>query len=736
MKKQGLRLFLGAACLLLLLGHGGRVWQLPFVSVLDAYFYDVRLRLTMPGGVDERVVIVDIDEKSLEQVGRWPWNRLRLAELARRLSDDYQVAVLGFDVVFAEADESSGLPVLDALAASQLKGNAAYQAALRAMRDSLDYDRQFADALRGRPVVLGYYFSGLTEAQRNGSLPPAVLAPEALAGRPVRPVSWQGYGANLPLFQAAAAGAGHFNPIVDDDGSARRVPLIVEFEGRHYEALALAVVRTLLGKSELRPGGAAGQAAIDWLDVLSGMGDLRIPVDENLAALVPYRGREGSFRYIPAVDVLQGQIPHEQLAGRIVLVGTTAPGLMDLRSTPVGAAYPGVEVHANLIAGMLGADIKETPRFAVRFEVLQLLLCGALLMLLLPRLSPIRASWLALFVLLAGIALNLSLWQFANLALPVATLVLCVLLLYSLNMSWGYFVQTRSKRQFAALFGQYVPPELVDVMANDPENYSMAGRNQELTVLFSDIRGFTGLSEGMAPRALAHLMNDYFGAMTDVIRQNRGTLDKYIGDAIMAFWGAPVDDAQNARHAVLTALAMQQRLRALDDDFRARGWPVLRAGTGINTGMMTVGDMGSRHRKAYTVMGDAVNLASRLEGITKEYGVDIVVGEATQAKVPDVVFRELDRVRVKGKDQPIAIFEPLGLAAEVAPAALAELALWHSALQSYRAAAWEEAGLKIYNLQQQAPHCRLYALYAERLAALRANPPAGPWDAVTNFQTK
>jgi adenylate cyclase len=736
LKKHLLRIVLGALCGLLLLGHAGRFWQIPFVSALDAYLYDARLRLTMPDSVDPGVVIVDIDERSLGEVGRWPWRRDLLADLVQRLTDDYGAAVVGFDVVFAEPDESSGLAVLEDLGRRQLRDESGFQRALAELRPQLDYDKRFADALRKRPVVLGYYFSSTQATSQAGVLPAPVFAAGSFAGQEIPFVSWQGYGANLPELQQAAASGGHFNPLVDFDGSSRRVPLIVEFAGQYYEALSLAVLRTLLGKAEVRPGFPEPGGQLEWLDVVGERGMVRIPVDENATALIPYRGYERSFPYVSAVDVLQGKADAGLFKGRVVMVGTTAPGLMDLRSTPVGAAYPGVEVHANLIAGMLAGTIKEKPGYVMAIETIQLLLVGGLLVLLLPLLSPLRVSLLTLGTLTAMLLFNVWLWSTANLVLPLAASLLLILLLYALNMSWGYFIESRSKRQFAELFGQYVPPELVDEMARNPESYSMEGRNAELSVLFADIRSFTSLSEGMAPKELAHLMNDYFGAMTDVIRAQRGTLDKYIGDAIMAFWGAPVADAEHARHAVLTALAMQQAVAALAEPFRARGWPPVHIGIGINSGTMTVGDMGSPVRKAYTVMGDAVNLASRLEGITKEYGVGIVVGEATRQALPDMAFRELDRVRVKGKDEPVTIYEPLGSAAAISPAEHEELRQWQQALRLYRSADWDGAELQIYNLQKDAPERRLYALYTERIVALRKNPPAGNWDGTTTFLTK
>ena len=719
-----------------MLGHAGRLWQIPFVTALDAYLYDVRVRLAMPNTVDQRVVIVDIDERSLGEIGHWPWGRDVLAKLVDRLIEDYRVAVLGFDVVFAEPDESSGLKVLEAVGRQQLKGEAGFQRALAELRHSLDYDQLFADSLRGRPVVLGYYFSGSSSAQQAGVLPPPVFPAGSFAGSAIPFVSWDGFGANLPLLQKAAASGGHFNPLIDFDGSSRRVPLVVEFKGAYYEALSLAVVRTLLGNAKLTPGFPDGEKTIEWFDVEGERGGLRIPVDENAAALIPYRGYEHSFPYYSAVDILKGQVAAEHLAGRVVLIGTTAPGLMDLRSTPVGGAFPGVEAHANLIAGMLAGTVKEKPGYVLALDVLQILLFGGMLAALLPLLSPLRASALAAATLATTLGISLWLWQSANLVMPLAASVLLTALLYALNMSWGYFVESRTKRQFTDLFGQYVPPELVDEMAKNPESYSMEGRNEELTVLFADIRSFTSLSEGMEPRELTHMMNDYLGAMTDVIRTNRGTLDKYIGDAIMAFWGAPVGDPENARHAVLTALSMLRALKGLAEPFRARGWPELKVGIGINTGMMTVGDMGSPVRKAYTVMGDPVNLASRLEGITKEYGVDIVVGELTRERVGDVTFRELDRVRVKGKDEPVSIYEPLGLTAELPAAVLDELKLWQHALRLYRVREWEQAELQLYNLARREPGCRLYALYAERIVTLRADPPEEDWGGVTNFQTK
>jgi adenylate cyclase len=306
-----------------------------------------------------------------------------------------------------------------------------------------------------------------------------------------------------------------------------------------------------------------------------------------------------------------------------------------------------------------------------------------------------------------------------------------------MNMAYGYFVESRSKRQFTELFGQYVPPELVDKMAEDPQKYNMEPKAAELTILFSDVRGFTSISESLKPEDLREYINEYLTTMSQIIRGgHHGTLDKYIGDAIMAFWGAPVDDAQHARNGVLAGLAMQKECKALNDKFVARGWPTLKIGVGVNSGNVRVGDMGSQIRRAYTVMGDAVNIASRLEGRTKTYGVGILVGEATRNAIKDMVFREVDRIKVKGKDLAITIFEPLGLDSELDRNVLEELKLWHQTLRAYRAQQWDAVELNLLNLQRMSPECQLYHLYADRVTAFRRNPPPAGWTGVTAFDEK
>jgi adenylate cyclase len=744
MKQHIVRIALGLAITLFFLGHAARFYQVGFITQLDNIVYDTRLRLTMPSGVDNRIVILDIDEKSLGEIGRWPWGRNIMAELITKLFDKYGIAIIGFDVVWAERDTSSGIDMLDALAQKDLKQVAGFQEIYQKLRPGLDNDGLFATAIKGRAVVLGYYFNSEERAVKANAIPEPVLPKGTFSGRNIAFTRWVGYTGNLPEYLKNAANAGHFNPLVDFDGVSRRVPMILEYDGAYYESLSLAMVRTLLGAQAgkfpaVEPGYpperflTKGYGGLEWLKV----GPLSIPVDETASALIPYRGGKFSYPYISLADVLKDRVKPEQLKGKVALVGTTAPGLLDLRSTPVDSVYPGVEIHANLIAGMLDRNLKQKPPFVLGAEVILLVIGGAALALLIPMLSALWATVAAAIGMLMIVAFNLAVWMQADMVLPLATSILMTATLYTMNMAYGYFVESRSKRQFTELFGQYVPPELVDKMAEDPGKYNMEPRSAELTILFSDVRGFTSISEALKPEELREYINDYLTAMSGIIRSKyRGTLDKYIGDAIMAFWGAPVDDPQNARNGVLAGLDMQKEREVLNAKFAARGWPTIKIGVGLNSGTVRVGDMGSQVRRAYTAMGDAVNVASRLEGRTKYYGVGILVGETTREAVKDVVFREVDRIKVKGKDEAITIYEPLGLESEVDRKVSDELKLWQQTLRAYRTRQWDQVEVNLLNLQRMNADCELYKLYAQRTAEFRRQPPPEAWEGVTAFDEK
>ncbi len=740
MKKNAILIGIGLLISLLFVGSAARFYRLDFVEQLSAIIYDYRLRLTMPRTLDDRIVIVDIDEKSLKEEGRWPWGRDRLALLMDKLFDKYGVAVVGFDVVFAEKDESSGLKVLQKLGENQLKGDQSFQATLSQIQPQLDYDKLFAGKIKNRKVVLGYYLTNQADQHASGMLPEPTFPPGTFKGHSVEFTTWNGYGANLPELQQAAASAGHFNPLVDFDGRVRRVPMLVEYNGAYYESLSLAMVRTLLGQTKLLPGyaevKAGGYAGMEWLELDATGGRIKIPVDNDVATFVPYRGAQGSFRYISITDVLHDRVEPAQLKDKIILVGTTAPGLLDMRSTPVAEVYPGVEVHASMISGILDQNLKERPAYMLGAEVVWLLLIGIGLSFLLPLFTPAKAILASVFTLISTAGLSLAVWQYGNVLMPVANSLVMIALLFAFNMSYGYFFESRTKRQITGLFGQYVPSKVVEEMVKHPESVSMESQSRDMTILFSDVRGFTTISEGLDPKELSLLMSEFLTPLTRVIYKYRGTIDKYMGDCIMAFWGAPLPDKDHARNAILAGIEMQATLQALQPRFKERGWPEIQVGVGINTGRVSVGNMGSEERVAYTVMGDEVNLASRLEGITKQYGVGIIVGENTRNLVKDFLYRELDHVRVKGKDKPVAIYEPLALIGEASKALHDEVKLFHEVRRLYRKQDWDQAELQLMNLQRISPDTALYRIYAERVIYFRAKPSDADWDGVFVFQTK
>ncbi len=656
--------------------------------------------------------------------------------MINQLFERYQVRVVGFDIALAEADTSSGLPIFEKLAEGELKDNAEYQSFLKRSRASLDYDQVLADEISRWPVVLGIAMGGKEDIA--GVLPPPVFDIKALGDVTYRYYVSTGYSGNIERLQKVATAAGHFYPAIDIDGITRRVPMFMRYKDGFYEALSLAIARTAMGNAPVRlqldKPRKVGNTLEGWMRAIR-IGESEIPLDRAMTAMVPYRA-PGGFRYVSATDVIRGTLPVEDLKDKIILVGTSAQGLVDLRATPIQEDLPGVEVHSALVAGMLDGTIKNRPPEVLGIVVLLICLVGIPLALVLPRLSAVWSTVVVVVLLLLVGASNLYLWQSRNWVVPVASPLLMLVLLYFLNMVYGFFAEARSRRLITGLFGTYVPKELVDEMSKNPGEYSMKGESREMTVLFSDVRDFTSISEGLTPEGLKDLMNTYLTAMTEKVQEKRGTIDKYIGDAIMAFWGAPLQDPDHATHAMETAMAMQKGLRDLDAPFAKRGWPELHIGVGLNCGTMSVGDMGSKFRRSYTVMGDSVNLASRLEGLTKEYGVGILVTSNIVAQAPGFVYREIDKVRVKGKNEGVAIFEPLGKQGEVGPETMQELDRFQKALDAYRAQRWDDAEKLLKNLAYAAPKSKLYKLYLDRVAHFRQNPPAAGWDGVFVFTTK
>jgi adenylate cyclase len=737
-----IRLALSALILAALLVDTSNFRQYAFLDQLENWTYDARLNFTRPDTRDDRIIIVDIDETSLAEVGRWPWKRDLLATMVDNLFDHYKVNVVGFDIVFAEKDESSGLEAFEELAQSELSDNQGYLDTLEKIRPSLKHDEIFGRSLENRNVVMGYYFKRNIDdddSGKTGQLPPAITKMDSNWSERLPIIKADGYGANLEILQNSARSGGYFdNPVVDQDGVFRRVPLVQSHQNHLFGSLALATTQSALDfpaiKLNVESDGSKGGQEYFALESLH-LGEYKIPVDKNGAVYVPYRGLANSFPYVPAYLVLNKKVSPALLRDKIVLVGTSAPGLLDLRSTPVQNIYPGVEVHANIVSGILDNRINHKPAWTLGYEFVLLVLIAISMALLLPLVPPLYAALGTIglaYIIIAGTVIA---WN-NNLILPLASPLLLIVMMFMLHMTYGFFIESRGKRQLAGLFGQYIPPELVDEMSESPDQYTLDGESREMTVLFSDVRGFTTISEGMDPKELTQLMNAILTPMTRVIHKNRGTIDKYMGDAIMSFWGAPLEDNEHARHALYAAMEMMDELVIMQKDFEERGWPPVKLGIGLNTGIMNVGNMGSEFRMAYTVLGDAVNLGSRLEGLTKNYGVDIIVSDSTRKEIPEFIFRELDLVTVKGKSEPIAIFEPVGHKNDLEKSVTKELTRYKQALMQFRNQNWDKAELEFFNLNRESPDRDLYKMYLDRINLYRQEPPGDDWDGIFRHQSK
>ncbi|MGB7299454.1 MAG: adenylate/guanylate cyclase domain-containing protein [Burkholderiaceae bacterium] len=595
------------------------------LSTADRYLYDTRISVAPPFDTT-KVVIVDIDEESLSTIGRWPWSRRTVADLATRITEEGNAAVLGFDVVFAEPEREDQLA-----------------------------DQQFALALSQKPIVLGYYFTSDRGGQTSGMLPAPAFESATLPADITRLV-WNGFGANLPMLQTASADAGFFNPVLDPDGVTRSLPLLTEFDGQIYESLALRLLRRYLGNAVLA-------VEEDQIQLAGDRARISLPLSEGLTALVPYTAAPAPgkprFTYISAARVLNGNVDWKLFDDKIVLVGTSAPGLGDSRATPVSAAFPGVEVHATLINGALENRMLSRLPEGNLISALGILLIGGLFAFAAP-----RAGAFGVIIATFTSASALFVWNvvaFVHLGwvLPLAASLLTILLVGLFNLAAGYAIEGRARRAVVDLFSEYVSPDVVEKMARDPLNYHGAiSVNSELTVMFADIRGFTRIAENMAPEMLKEYLNEVLTDLTECIYRYNGTVDKYMGDAVMAFWGAPVADPDHAENAVRAAIDMQVAITRLSERFAARGFPPVAIGIGINTGIVRVGDMGSKLRRAYTVIGDSVNLAARLESLTKHYGVPIIVGESTQRACPAMQFNAIDTVVVTGRQGAVQIFSP------------------------------------------------------------------------------
>jgi adenylate cyclase len=716
------------------------------IQLIRMHGFDVLQEIFPRAEGEHPVAIVDLDEESLKVLGQWPWPRTLVAELTDRLTE-LGAAVIGFDVYFAEADRMS-----PALAAQSFAGlDATTRAALEKLPSN---DTVFAAALRRGKVVLGETAKerDVSQADRPvNKAPLAKLGPDPLPH--LRP--FPGVIRAIPELEQAAAGLGMVTIEPEPDGIIRRVPLVLAIGSELFPALSFEMLRVLVGESvavRTGPQGIEGLLINPYV----------IPTDDNGRVWVNFAPHEKAI-YVSAKDVINGSVDPARIAGKLVLIGTSATGLGDNKTTPLDAWLPGVEVHAQLIETVMSGTYLSHPDWAIGAEPALILAAGLVMIVLVPITGARRTLLVLLLIGASLIAGTAYLYRFHALMIDVSLPLLTTAALYTLLVYANYSREESQRREIRRAFGQYLSPVVVEQLARDPSRLKLGGDHRSMTFLFCDIRGFTAISERYRedPGSLIALINRYMTPMTDTIQAHRGTIDKYIGDAIMAFWNAPLDNEGHARDACVAALEMVRELETLNRALVAEAGTGeaerlqaesgngaaakqrvftqgLTIGIGINTGACIVGNMGSEFRKNYTVLGDAVNLAARLESQSKNYGVTIVLGEETHKQVVDFAGIELDLIAVQGKAEAVHIFTLLGAAEFAATPSYRDLRTRHDAmLAAYRGQRWAEARALIAScrpLSRQLDH--LYDVYETRIELFETIPPPADWDGVHIAESK
>ncbi len=598
------------------------------VQRLDGWVHDQAVQMAAPHQADHRVVIVAIDENSLADWGRWPWPRQRMADLIDALFEEQGVAVVGLDMVFAEPDAG---------------------------------DKRLAKALINRPVVLGQYFTDEADARRTGVLGPR-LPGDPIETHPLNAwTQWSAYGANQAALTAAVSSTGHFNALLDPDGVVRSVPAVVEHQGQWHEALALGVYRHWKNMQPWRvqtmPWGAAH--AVQAL-VPAEADEPAWALGERAGLVVPFRGLPRTvFEQISASDVVRGKLALQSLQGAVVLVGATAPGLMDRQSTPMGINVPGAEIHAHMVSALMDGRVWVRPVFAPIILALTLIAMTLVALWFMPRLGW-RETWLMALglwgILAAGAG---AMWVALGWVVPVSVMALMVLLMLLLKLAWGFAWESQARSVVWQSLRRYFPTQRWEAMRRATDSPVQAPLvERELTVMFCDWQGFTALAERLPPQRLQDLLSHVLSRITEAVEAQGGTVDKYMGDCVMAFWGAPQPNPHHARDAVQAAMNILTLIEANTSNEQYPELLGLGVTIGIHTGTMLVGDMGSLHRQSYTVVGDAVNVAARLQSQCANQGVRVLVSASTARQTPLVDWTALGELHLSGRQQAVAVYTP------------------------------------------------------------------------------
>jgi len=705
-----------------------------FFRFLDHKLYDQFLSTYHTEKASDVPVVIDIDEKSLQEFGQWPWPRYRIAILLQNLKR-LGAQSIATDIIFAEPDKTSPYALREAWK-RDLKLNFEFSGLPEGLMDN---DRLLADNLKTGPFVLGIDFIALA--------PGAVSVNKAPISCLIKPVNvnvWtkEGYPSPhdilggmeraicpIPVLAANAPGTGFITIAADEDSIYRRAQLLISWNNKFYPNLALASLMQALGSKSLTL-----KMTPNGIESIRFDNKLVIPTDIEGKVRINYRGPAKTFEYISASDVLSGRVAPDYLKGRIAFIGTSASGLKDIRSMPIDPSYPGVETHATIVDNILSEQFIKKPDWTIGAEMTLMILAGIITTLLLMWAS---AVWMAVPV----IGMGLSMW-FGSVYLYTKHLyylsplysLLTLFLTFTLLTVTKFWREERAKRFIHGAFAHYLAPSVISQIMDDPDSLTLEGQEKDVTIQFSDVRDFTSLSEKLTPTQVTNLLHDYLTPMTRIITDHEGTLDKFIGDAVMAFWNAPLNIDNHQQKALKAALMQLKKLDELNLVFKEKYGFTIKVGIGIHSGQVRVGNMGSAELFDYTLIGDNVNTASRMEGLTKYYGQRLIVSESIASTcTEDCHFREIDNVRVKGKEKPITIFTVD--THQEAQNRKEEFLAYGKAYSFYLEGRFEEAKDIFEKLNDLGTESVLYSLFAERCKHLEASHPEN-WDGVYTHETK
>jgi len=723
-----------------------------YLEVMELKARDFRFKLRGPIEPGPEVVLAVVDEKSLDRIGRWPWPRSKIADLIRVLDED-GAKVIGFDIVFGEPDKNTNMELIRRLEGEINRRGLKNKAVSRFLAKELelaDNDLILAKTIAEvkTPVVLGYFLrierdksvAHITPEQIRTQVEqlknahytfarlssPNVELDQTDLAQAFMPV------ANILALSKTAASSGFMNMFQDIDGTVRWIPMVIRLHDKYYLPLSLQTLRFYLDDAPAST--YVSEVGVEKVMV----GKYELPTDELGRYLVNYRGPSYTFPHYSIADILEKRFKPGTFKNKIILTGATAVGVYDMRTTPFETNYPGLEVHANVIDSILRQDFLVRPQWTTLLDIGMMIVAAVILGLVLPKISAVVGVVFGLGLLMAEGGLNYLFFSkgiWLNLIFPSIT----VILVYTGITAFRYITEEREKKKIKGAFQTYLHPSVVNEVLKNPDMLKLGGQKKVLTVLFSDIKGFTTISENMDPEALVHLLNEYLTAMTDLVFKYDGLLDKYEGDAVMAIWGAPLDLPDHPLKACRTGLEMLSELQRLREQWAQEdpAIPNIDIRIGLNTGLMVVGNIGSETRFDYTVIGDEVNLGSRLEGASKEYGTNIIISETTYEHVKDVMLcRELDLVAVKGKSQPVRIFELIGENGKVPQEKIELVHGFTQGLRAYQTQQWDK-GKKIFSeMNALYPEDEPTKLFLRRVVDLKKNPPPKNWDGVFVMTTK